>query len=85
MAGVCYTWVEAPLKFLGTLGWGDDGVGLHEPADVRVVPTRAIIVDVTFPHLPGVAIVGWGSAIGVPGRAPGVIEQLAYQPHLLYH
>lgn len=37
-------------------------------------PDGIVKVDVAFLHLTGVGVVGWVSTLGVPRRAPGVVE-----------
>ncbi|MGI6251161.1 MAG: hypothetical protein ACOYKD_07380 [Anaerolineaceae bacterium] len=68
--------VREPVPCLSTLGGGGEGICLHETAQLRIIPAGVVEVDITFLHLTGVGVVGWGSASRVARLARGIIIDL---------
>ncbi len=71
--------VREPVPCLSTLGGGGEGIRLHETPQLRVIPARVVEVDIPFLHLPGIAVIRWAYALGISGRAPGMVKGLTYQ------
>ena len=70
--------VGITVKALRPLIRWHDGVSLHEPAQLRIIPSSIVEIYVAFSHLPGIGIVCRAGALSVSGRPPGVVESSTY-------
>lgn len=71
--------IRVSVKRLGALNLqGHDRVGLHEPANRGVIPPALVKVDISFLHLPGIAIIGGTCALGISNLSPWLEERSAF-------
>ncbi len=71
--------IRVSVKRLGALNLqGHDRVGLHEQPQLRVIPSALVEIDVSFLHLPGIAIIGGTCALGISNLSPWLEERSAF-------